>query len=712
MVQNRGDPPSLDGDLKQWTNRRGQAITYTYDAVHRLTQKAGTNTDTLTWTYGATATRKVTARSAVSSDTVYYNVLGTPDLLKTVMANQTFTRHYLYRVTGQPLADTVSGGGITSWQVRQYTYEQATALLASIKIGGRTTTIRADSNMDGRAVTLPGGEVDTNTLGNLRVPLDLKTNAPYASTTDRLLSLDNGYRLQQHFKNVTPAAGRFFAYDSLGELTSASDKHWTAALPGNCLNTVFGYNCQASGSGWTTDNSASFSYDAAGNRTSQGGTYGSANRITGFNGCTYGTDADGNVTSRTCTGQPSLTATFTWSAEGRLKSITNQGNTYNLQYNASGQLVRIDLGATPQAHYLWDGDNLLAELNGPATIKLAEYSYYPGLDNLHALIQGAALYMAHEDGVGNVIALTDSTKALQRTYTYDDWGLLTGGTDTHNFAGVDRARWKGAIATTLAGGDLYYMRNRWYEPQTGRFLSEDPIGVAGGLNYYTFGGNDPIDASDPSGLCTVWVIDEVTQEQTCEDPGQDPQELPEVVSWGSDLDRAGCWMGPRLSSADWGACSSWGVRMVGFDGLPPWQSNGLRDKFRAGAAKAKQWASNLSNSECRFNTGMAALSIAGDISLALVAAKAVTYGIRGARLLAFAASSTGKASDAYITGALRRFDASRFMTKVGATGYGSGLTSSAYGAVGSGSDISWKDFVPIWGSVRAVQAAQNACLGS
>ncbi len=518
---------SLDGDLKQWTNRRGQAITYTFDTAHRITQKVGTNTDTLTWTYGAASTRKVTAKSPVATDTVVFNVLGTPDFFKTYMAGQLFTRHYLYRETGQLIADTVSGGNITSWQLRQYTYEPPTALLASIKIGGRTTTIRADSNMDARAATLPGGEVDTNTLGNLRAPLDLKTNASYATTTDRLLSLDNGYRLQQQFKNLTPAAGRFFAYDSLGELTSASDKHWTAALPGNCLNTVFGYNCQASGSGWTTDNSTSYSYDAAGNRTSQGGIYGSANRITAFNGCTYGTDADGNVTSRTCTGQPSLTATFTWSAEGQLKSITNQGSTYNLQYNASGQLIRIDLGATPQAHYLWDGGNLLAELNGAANGKLAEYSYYPGLDNLHALIQGAALYMAHADGMGSVIALTDSTKALQRTYAYDDWGVLISGTDTHNFGGVDRARWKGAIVTSIAGGDLYYMRNRWYEPQTGRFLSEDPLGYGGGLNFYAYATNDPVGGTDPTGLDDKCTWDQSTMTETCPPPPPVPVNSPD-----------------------------------------------------------------------------------------------------------------------------------------------------------------------------------------
>lgn len=46
---------------------------------------------------------------------------------------------------------------------------------------------------------------------------------------------------------------------------------------------------------------------------------------------------------------------------------------------------------------------------------------------------------------------------------------------------------------------LYYFRNRWYEPETGRWLSPDPIGISGGLNLYSFCGNDPVNFIDPTG---------------------------------------------------------------------------------------------------------------------------------------------------------------------------------------------------------------------
>lgn len=55
-----------------------------------------------------------------------------------------------------------------------------------------------------------------------------------------------------------------------------------------------------------------------------------------------------------------------------------------------------------------------------------------------------------------------------------------------------------------AGTD--YRRNRYYDPRSGRFTQEDPIGLAGGLNAYGFADGDPINFSDPFGLCPVCLV--------------------------------------------------------------------------------------------------------------------------------------------------------------------------------------------------------------
>ena len=81
--------------------------------------------------------------------------------------------------------------------------------------------------------------------------------------------------------------------------------------------------------------------------------------------------------------------------------------------------------------------------------------------------------------------------------TYDLWGAIS--SDSGALGDSAFVGWKGL----LWEGDstrLYYAQNRWYDPNTGRFVSEDPIGIAGGLNAYVFVGDDPVNGSDPSGL--------------------------------------------------------------------------------------------------------------------------------------------------------------------------------------------------------------------
>ena len=134
-----------------------------------------------------------------------------------------------------------------------------------------------------------------------------------------------------------------------------------------------------------------------------------------------------------------------------------------------------------------------------------EYSYYPGLDNLHAVKKDSS-YMAHKDPRGNVIALTNAdSKSVGRSYTYTSWGELHTGSDPAGLNDVDRARWKGALWFDEIG--LYYMRARWYDPSLGRFISEDPIGLDGGINPYAFAAADPINGSDPTGLDWICVTD-------------------------------------------------------------------------------------------------------------------------------------------------------------------------------------------------------------
>jgi RHS repeat-associated protein len=66
--------------------------------------------------------------------------------------------------------------------------------------------------------------------------------------------------------------------------------------------------------------------------------------------------------------------------------------------------------------------------------------------------------------------------------------------------------WSGSLLNGQFGeSGLQYRRNRYYDPQQGRFTQEDPIGLAGGMNLYGFAGGDPVNFKDPFGLC-VWDL--------------------------------------------------------------------------------------------------------------------------------------------------------------------------------------------------------------
>lgn len=64
--------------------------------------------------------------------------------------------------------------------------------------------------------------------------------------------------------------------------------------------------------------------------------------------------------------------------------------------------------------------------------------------------------------------------------------------------------WYGSLVTGQTDrSGLQYRRNRYYNPESGQFTQPDPIGIAGGLNVYGYANGDPINFSDPFGLCPL-----------------------------------------------------------------------------------------------------------------------------------------------------------------------------------------------------------------
>lgn len=504
-----------DGQQRRWTNRRGQIITYTYDSGHRPGQKSGDSTSTESWAFPSdtVVVATVTTNSIqTSQDTAIINRHGQAIRASTVIAGQVFARRYVYTSVGSLDSVIPSGGGV-AFHNRKYRWNSRTGNLEEIRLG--TDTTRLVNNSDGLPTTviLPGADsiFHSYTPGHAEGAVTVGGPA-WGGALTRYLNVGTNGIIEQILGSGQQ--GRRYTYDGLGRLKTDSAVHWQGPPP-PCAGQRYpelddnGSVCVADEFGggiFMADSGVQFSYDSAGNRLDKGGAYETGNRITQFDGCTFQTDFDGNVTQRAC---GSDTVKFRWSAESRLIGMTTSGKTLAFYYDTQGQLVRKDVNSSPQAYFVWDQGQVLVELEGNAT-KRAEYSYYPDVDVPHAVMPGSETFFAHRDGIGNVIGLTDTSVNLRSGYEYDAWGrTLSYGPDTLN-----RARFKGALWLG-SEQDLYFMRARWYDPHTGRFLSEDPIGIEGGLNPYVFASNDAVNGRDPTGLLecgsvTVLIVDGVT----------------------------------------------------------------------------------------------------------------------------------------------------------------------------------------------------------
>ncbi len=113
-----------------------------------------------------------------------------------------------------------------------------------------------------------------------------------------------------------------------------------------------------------------------------------------------------------------------------------------------------------------------------------------------------ATYHYLKDHQNSIIALTDSSGTVVETYEYDAYGNTkvfdTSGTELTTSSFGNRYAFQGREIDWETG--LYYFRARWYDPEIGRWLSKDPIGIRGGLNLYVAFGNNPVNFVDHFGL--------------------------------------------------------------------------------------------------------------------------------------------------------------------------------------------------------------------
>ena len=173
---------------------------------------------------------------------------------------------------------------------------------------------------------------------------------------------------------------------------------------------------------------------------------------------------------------------------------SRQGNRFIYTYDSMGRMLTRDDG-TDLTTFTWDHWDCIKEVTGES-----ETVYHIPEGQILSFIRDGERYELYADALGSCRMITDSEGEIAARYEYDAWGRAISVAEDSALVGFPN-RFVGGEGVRLDHfSNLYYMRERWYDPSIRCFISRDPLGEAGGFNLYTYVGNQPLDEVDPFGL--------------------------------------------------------------------------------------------------------------------------------------------------------------------------------------------------------------------
>ncbi|WP_230874700.1 RHS repeat-associated core domain-containing protein [Methylomonas sp. LL1] len=484
------------GNMSQKTDAGNITANYSYDVLNRLLgiDYPGTEADVVNsydgtvqgWAgqkgYLSSARRgsietkqQFDLRGNLTNNTVYY------------ASQSTFTATgYTYNADGQPIGTQVTGTFSPTVSTIQNLYD-ATGQVRRVQVvesgtNGTATHILADN-----VVHLPFGPIKSLDYGN-----GLSINRNY----------NEDYRL-----NAETAGSVFmqrYTYDAVGNIATQSDDTGTVKEEAytydelDRLVTTLGTHL--------TYQSRGYGYDPVGNRSTldvdtvhTGYQYdlvsqrlGSVNR----NGSvtTYATNPQGHISQIGA-------RTNNYAPDQRLSSVTQGGvQKGRYDYDAFGRRIRkVALLDMDMMSYDSEG-RLLVEWGWLASLpdySVIQYAYLDGqpLARIDDTLSGTSdIRYYHNNHLGAPLKVSDQQGQTVWSADYDPFGQTT-----ITLAGITQnLRLPGQYFDAETG--WHYNMQRYYDPGTGRYLQSDPIGLAGGINTYTYVRNNPLRYIDPLGL--------------------------------------------------------------------------------------------------------------------------------------------------------------------------------------------------------------------
>ncbi len=398
---------------------------------------------------------------------------------------------YTYTPSGKPAAVTYQDGtsvaftydlndNLTAMEdsrgTTAYVYDEVNRLTSSTDPNGFTVAYEYDGAGNLATLTYPGGKTVSYTYDAL--------NRLETVTIDWLaLSAAYEYDLAGNLTGLTQFNGTYVSrgYDNANRLTRLEHLSSLAGSAFASYAFTLDGNGNRSGIDQETPLSPSLSALTRDFEVSDAG-----NRIVtaGSDALIY--DEEGQLLTK---GED----TFTFDQAHRLTGAATETDSLIFSYDGAGNRLAVDRNQTV-TRYIYDAaGNLLAEAD---TSGITRY-YIHGAGLLAMVTSGGTPYCYHFDATGHTIALTDAGKTVVNKYAYTPFGVLAGQEE----AVEQPFKFVGQFGVMTEDNGWYYMRARYYDPEMGRFISEDPLGFGGGdVNLYAYVLNNPVMFNDPLGL--------------------------------------------------------------------------------------------------------------------------------------------------------------------------------------------------------------------
>ena len=473
----------MSGRLISSTDPNGQTANFQYAVDNNLLQMSFSNaevpTAAISYTYDPNYNRVAGMQDGIGVTTYSYNSPGTLGALRVASVSGPWNNSsvtYSYDALGRVLGRMVDGAA-TGW-----------AYDSLGRVTGETNPLGSFN------ATFVGA---TNRVSQVAYPNGQAINLTYYGNVgdERLQQIANaaaGPGVGSEFNYSYAAAGEM---QSWAKITAAATGAWQFTYDA-------AVHLTGAASGGSGLSNYDYAYDPAANRTSeQSDAFGNSSAFNNLNQMvslqqgasssqlTY--DANGNLLG-------DGTRTFEWDGLNRLTAVNIGSHRSIFSYDGQSRRVGImemDNGnVVANQQLVWCGDDI-CELRDSVSGTTRRF-YGEGESDVAGGTETPYYYTF--DHLGSVRELSDSTGALVTSYDYDPFGRLfsTGGARDATFG------YAGYFVHAPSG--LYLTKYRAYDPNLGTWLTRDPIGEGGGMNLYSYSGNDPIDQSDPSGLNYQW----------------------------------------------------------------------------------------------------------------------------------------------------------------------------------------------------------------